>query len=383
MTRLLAVFRKSLLEQLRSPWELALVLLTPPAFVLVYWLFFGGGSTAYTLLVLDQDGGPHAARVIASISALTYADGQPILKVRAAATRAEAEAALRNRDAAALLVIPEGFSSRLDAYQGEQPAAPAGAPLIFSGDLTNPTYSVAAVLASSVVEDYLRQAAGQARPVPVVEQPLGGSAARSEFETYVPGLLVVAVVMMLFSAAMRVTREVEGGGLKRLRLTRVTPFQFLAGVSAVQMLVGMAAVLLTFALAAALGFRSQGPLWLAVSIGALTAFSVIGAGLIVAAFARTSGEALIIANLPLVLMMFFSGAVFPVQRIPLFTLAGRSIALFDLLPQTQAVLALNKVLTLGAGLQDVLFELSIVLLLSAAYFIFGVWIFGKRVMKVA
>ena len=382
MPSTLSVFRKSLLEQLRSPWELAMVLFIPPVFVLLYWLFLGGGSTSYTLLILDLDGGPHAARVIASAGELTYPDGQPILKLLPAAGRAEAEARLRNRDAAALLVLPEGFSRRLDAAgAGGAVETSTGNSIIFSGDLTNPTYAVAAVMASSVVEDYLREVSGQPRPVPVVEEPLGGSATRSEFETYVPGLLVVAVVMMLFTAAMRITREVEGGGLKRLRLTRLTPFQFLAGVSAVQLLVGMAAVLLTFALAAALGFESQGPLWLAVLIGVLTSFSVIGAGLMVAAFARTSGEALIIANFPMVLMMFFSGGIFPIQRIPLFTLAGRTFALFDLLPQTSAVLALNKVLTLGAGPRDVLFEISMVLVLSCAYFALGVWLFGRRVMR--
>jgi ABC-2 type transport system permease protein len=90
---------------------------------------------------------------------------------------------------------------------------------------------------------------------------------------------------------------------------------------------------------------------------------------------------LIMANFPMVLMMFFSGGVFPVQRIPLFTLAGRTFALFDVLPQTHAILALNKVLTLGAGPGEVTYELGMVLLLSMVYFLGGVVIFDRKVFR--
>lgn len=380
MKRFLSIFRKSLLEQMRSPWELALIMLTAPAFVIVYWLFFGGGSTAYTLLVLDLDGGPHAGRVVEAVAGLAYSNGQPVLKIKTAGSLPEAQSRLRDRDAAALVVIPAGFSSRIDAVAAGRPAG-QGDPLVFSGDLTNPTYTVAAVLANGVIDEYLRAETGQPHPIGFLEEPLGGSAARSEFETYVPGLLVISIVMMIFSAAMRVTSEVERGGLRRLALTRLSPLEFLAGISAVQLLVGLAATLLTFAAAAALGFRSQGPLGLAIFIGGLTAFSVIGMGLVVASYSRTSVEALLLANLPLVLMMFFSGGVFPIQRIPLFSLGERNFALFDILPQTHAVLALNKVLTLGAGPGEVIYEVAMVLALSVIYFAFGVWIFGRRVMR--
>ncbi len=382
MRRFFAVFRKSLLEQVRSPWELALILLFVPVFVLLYWLFFGGGSTSYSLLVLNQDAGPHGAQLVQAIAGMAYPNGDAILKVKPVSSRSAAETSLRNREAAGLLVIPADFSARVDGFgAAASPGSDSTAPLVISGDLTNPSYAVAAGLTNAVIEEYLRQATGQLRPVAIVEQPLGGSAARSEFETYVPGLLVVAVVLMLFTAAMRVTSEVEKGGVKRLRLTRVTALEYLAGVSAVQMLVAFTAVLLAFLTAVALGFHSQGPLWLAVLISVLSAFSVIGAGLIVAAFSRSATEALILANFPMVLMMFFSGGVFPVPSIPLFTIAGRTFGLFDLLPQTHAVLALNKVMTIGAGPGEVTYEMVMVLVLSALYFLVGVVLFDRKIYR--
>jgi ABC-2 type transport system permease protein len=137
------------------------------------------------------------------------------------------------------------------------------------------------------------------------------------------------------------------------------------------------AVVLTFLTAWALGFRSQGPLWVAILVGAVTTFSIIGTGLVVACFSRTVTQAFLLANFPLALFMFFSSAVFPVPKVPLFTLGGRAIGLYDILPPTHAVVALNKVLTLGAGFSDVAYELAALLILSAAYFSLGVWLFQR------
>jgi ABC-2 type transport system permease protein len=217
--------------------------------------------------------------------------------------------------------------------------------------------------------------------VELVEIPLGASAARSEFENYVPGLLVLAVVLMVFQAAMTPARDIESGAMRRLRLTPLTAFDYLGGTSLWLGLVSVGAVLLTFLTAVGFGFRSQGPLWLAFLVVAITSLSIIGIGLIVACFSKTVSQAFVIANFPLGFLMFLTGAAFPLPRMNLFTLFGRSIALADLLPPTHAVVALNKVFTLGAGFKDVTYELAALTLLSALYFGIGVWLFQRTQMR--
>ena len=115
---------------------------------------------------------------------------------------------------------------------------------------------------------------------------------------------------------------------------------------------------LTFATAVGFGFRSQGPLWLALVVTVITSLSIIGIGLLVACFSKTVSQAFVIANFPLGFLMFLTGAAFPLPRLTLFTLFGRGFALPDLLPPTHAVVALNKIFTLGSGLQGVAFELA-------------------------
>lgn len=387
--RLWQVFIKSVREQKRDLWVICLSLAFAPLFVVIYYMMTGGtGTTSYGVLVINQDvavtladGAQFAAGedVVASLRELSYQNGSPLLKVTLVDDRSQAEQKLRDRVAAALVIIPEDFSAQLTAFRsGDQTAS---TDLTFIGDLTNPYYTVAAVMAMTAADSYTQGFTDAPRPVELVEIPLGASAARSEFENYVPGLLVLAVVLMVFQAAMTPARDIESGAMRRLRLTPLTAFDYLGGTSLWLAVVSVGSVLLTFATAVGFGFRSQGPLWLAILATAITSLSIIGIGLIVACFSKTVSQAFVIANFPLGLLMFLTGAAFPLPRTNLFSLFGRGFALADLLPPTHAVVALNKIFTLGAGLEDVVFELSALTLLSALYFGIGVWLFQRMQMR--
>ncbi len=385
-----SVFRKSMREQMRDIWLLSLILLAAPFFVFLYWMFFGSSLTGYEVLVLNKDTGaslPDGStraggdRVVEAMKGLTYS-GKPILNVTPVAGRAEAEARLKNRDFAALVIIPEDFSRAVEAWRLEPGRASRRATsVVLVGDLTSPQYAVAAVMANTALDQYIWAAIGQKRLIEVSEEPLGVSAERTELETYVPGLLIFAVIMLIFPAAMAVAREVEKGTLRRMQLTRMTSLDFLGGVSALQVLIGAASVVLTFLAAWALGFRSQGPLWVAILVGAVTSLSIVGVGLLVACFSRSVTAAFVIANFPMMLLMFFSGAIFPIPRVSLFSIGGHAVGPYDLLPPTHAVVALNKVLAFGAGLGDVAFELAALLILSAVYFFAGVWLFKRTLLR--
>jgi ABC-2 type transport system permease protein len=387
--RFWSVFRKAVREQKRDLWVLALSLAFAPLMVLLYWLFTGGNATtSYGVLVINQDIGftlpdgtllEAGEEVIQAMQDLTFKDGSPILQVELASERSSAEKQLREREAAALVIIPVDFSQVVAEVQ--KGTTFPNTSVEFIGDLTNPYYTVAAVMAMTAVDGYAMTATEDYRPIGLVETPLGDSAARTEFEMYIPGLFVLAVIMMLFQAAMSVAREIEGGKLKRLRLTPMRAFDLLGGLTAWLLIVAVIEVLVTFAVATALGFRSQGDLWIAVLVGIITSFSVIGVGLIVASFSKTVSQAFVIANFPFGILMFLSGAALPVPIGTLFTLGSRDFNFADLLPPTHAVAALNKIFTLGAGIREVWFELTALVLLSLLYFGLGIWLFRKMHLK--
>jgi len=379
--KILRIFWKSLKEQTRDWSTLSLSLIIGPFFVLLYWLMIPSGSTTYGVVVLNQDKGSSGADTIAVMEALPYASGDPLLDVTTVTDRAEAETLLQERDAEVLIIIPEDFSETLRrASLGDESTTSA---ITLVGDLTNPYYAIGAIMASSAIDEYVQDVTGETRPITIEEIALGASGGRSEFDLYVPGMLIISVVMLVFIVSMTITYEVEAGTLRRLQLTRMTAFDLLTGISLSTILLGIIAVLLTFLVAMALGFESQGPIWAAMLIGAITAIAVVGVGLIVAAFSKTVSQAFIIANFPLIFFMFFSGAVYPLPRIRIFEVAGRVISLYDVIPPTHAVIALNKILTLGTGLIDVLYELISLVILSALYFAIGIWLYYQRHMQTA
>lgn len=137
------------------------------------------------------------------------------------------------------------------------------------------------------------------------------------------------------------------------------------------LLVAVGSVLLTFGTAVLLGFHSQGPLWVAVIVCLVTALSIIGIGMATSVLARTVPRAFVLANFPFGLLAFLSGAVFPLPRSELFSIFGHPVGVFDALPTTHAVTALNKVFTAGTGLGDVSFQLAALVGLTALYFAAG------------
>lgn len=385
--RVLAVFRKGLYEQLREPWLLVLVVIMAPFFIFLMSLVFGSGTFSYKLVVVNHDqsvslpeGSAYDAgkELLVALRSLKNQTGAPALAVQTVQDRPAAEAMLKNGKAHALVEIPTGFSRTIQSVRRHLPAP--NQKLIYMGDMASTSYMVTAVLAINVVASYIEAATGQESPIALVEEPLGGSGGRSELDLAIPGMFVLAIIMLLFPVAMSLAREAESGSLRRLQLTRLSAFELLGGVSMVQVLVGVVAVLLAFATARAVGFRSQGPLASAIAIGIIASFATIGVGLLVACFSRSVTEAFLIGNFPMMLLMFFSGAMLPIPKVPLFSLGPVTVGLWDWLPTTHAVGAMNKVLGLGLGIADVMYEVVSSVALSAIYFFLGVWLFRRRRM---
>jgi ABC-2 type transport system permease protein len=381
---MLAVAGKTLREQVRNPWLPLLAIGLGPFFVLLMWAFFpSGGSTTYPVVVVDSDTGASGGgirsgdRAVASLRSLTYDTGVPILDVRQVADLDHAQAEIEARRAVAFVELPEGFTrSLLAARQGT-----GAVPVRIGGDLGSPTYPVVAIMIADGLDRFARQETGRTALLDLTETPLGASGSRTEFELYVPGVLVFAIGLMMFAAATALAQETEAGTINRLVRAPISAAELLGGITIVQVLVGLVAGLASLGTAALLGFRSAGPIWMALPIWVLTSLSVIGLGLLVAAFTRSVAQAFLVANFPFGLFMFLSGTMFPVRGVPLFTLAGHEVNLLDLLPPRHAVNALTSVFSFGST--SIGYELVMLTLLSVAYFLLGAWAFHRRHLRVA
>jgi ABC-2 type transport system permease protein len=286
---------------------------------------------------------------------------------------------LKNKQADVMVVIPENLSLSLLEPSG---MAEPPAQLELLGDLTRMEYIVGAIWTEELINSFVLETTGIRLPVSWKETALGHSGDRSEFELYMPGLLILSIIMIIFSASAAIVREPETGTLERLKISQLSSLEFLGGISLVQIIIAMLSLGLALLAALALGYSLiPGSLGFLLLIAFLTALSMISFSLIVAAMCRSIKEVAIIGTFPLFLLMFFTGAAFPISGGKLFTIGGYDVMLNDILSPTWAVEALNKVLIRGMEVRDTLPEMVALITLTVFYFVLGTWTFKMRHMR--
>jgi ABC-2 type transport system permease protein len=382
--KLLSVIRKSLKEQIRSFWLLVLTISTAPFFVIVYYLITQSYEIKYDVLILNKDLGAQIDSLVLDHGKLLVEEfiknnKESSLITRKVESRSKAEERLKNRKADILMVIPENFSEQLAKTAKTQKIYQYD--IEFAGDLTNQNYIIAAIWTHSILSDYITSVTNIREPFNFIETFIGTSGDRSDFEIAVPGLLVLSIIMLMLSASSAIVVEAEKKTLTRLKISKVTALEFLGGVSIIQILLGVAGVVLTLAVALGFGFRFEGSLLLVLLIAVLTSISIIAFSVIIAAFSKSVTQVLIAGNFPLFLFMFFSGAMFPLNVNEWFSIGDYGISIISFLSPSHAVSALNKILIMQQGFTAIITEIIILILLSAIYFLIGVWFFRRKHMR--
>jgi ABC-2 type transport system permease protein len=334
--------------------------------------------------VVNEDPGEALSEgLVMALRAIRAPEGDEVLRVREV-TEGEVDRLLQNRVVDVVLVIPAGFSAVLAAFSAE----PGGAsetplPVRTRGDPANPDYLMAAVWTDMTVMGFVEYASGIQSPLALAPETVSGSTSLTNFELYVPGLLSLSLMMLMFTAAGALIREKDRGTIIRLRLTNLSVAEWLTAVTATQLLVGTLALALTYLTAWLVGYRAMGSLMVLLVVGGVTSISIMAFSVLVAAFLRTVFDLVTVGCFPFFVLMFFSGGMFPLPGVTLMEVGGHTIEMNDILPTTHAITAMGKVLNYGAGLGDILPELGWVLALSALFYATGSWAFTQRHMTAA
>jgi ABC-2 type transport system permease protein len=356
--RVVSLFRKTLIENIRD-WKILIVTLTfAPLFVLLMYFYVGETTqSSYRVLVVNRDAGVSGSseddfnagsELIHEMMNMHDSEGRQILEVTQELDWDTAHNQLMNNTVDLVVEIPENFSSILVEFsQGNLPD-----PVIVQtyGDPTKANYLMAAVWNDMITYEYAASIAGLNSPLEIQVNTITGKQALNEFELYVPALLALALMMLMFTAAASIIKEKDEGTIIRLR-------------------------------AAALGYETSGSLAAMMFVGFLSSLSIIAISLIVAAYLRTIFDLMTIGCFPFFILMFFSGGMFPLPPLRLFTVGERAININDILPTTHTINAMSKILSYDAGLQDVVFELGAISILTIVLFAVGVWVFTRRHMR--
>ncbi len=361
----LLVARKSLLEILREPGLLGLVLLLPLVFVGIaafgYSAPFLMTHHLWAIVQEESDLG-----LIEALRAERYPDGRSVFDVTVVTDQDAAQDALDSREITVLVEVGIGVDGR---------------PLVtIHGDALYGRFYRASVVLDEAVQRYADRLVGRGVLVRIHEERYAPAGPENEFDYYAPGMMVFALLMIIPQTAMLVGRELRWGTLRRLRLSEVRTWELLLGISLAQMVIAVIQVLVVFLSALALGYNNHGSLILAIFVGLAISLSAIGMGLIVACFIENDSQAVNFGSTVTMVQVFVSGAFFPLPPLTLFTLFGHPIGIFDIFPASHGMLALQQVLNDGAGLGAIGFRLVAIVLLSGLTFAAGVLAFHRLKM---
>ncbi|MCP5096889.1 MAG: ABC transporter permease, partial [Chloroflexi bacterium] len=223
---------------------------------------------------------------------------------------------------------------------------------------------------------------GQSALVDIVTEPVTAVTPKTEFDLYAPGMMIFAWLMLTPQTAMLVAREIRRGTLQRLHLTPMRAWDYLGGVTLAQLIVAIVQVIIVLFAARWMGFQGSGSLWQSGVVGIGVSMGAIGMGLVVANFVQNDSQAANLGSAISMIQVFLSGAFYALPPITIGTIAGHQMDLFDIFPATSGLLALQQLLTFGASLSDVVFRLGWVGVVTAVYFIVGVWLFQNNQTKV-
>ncbi|MCK4835475.1 MAG: ABC transporter permease [Candidatus Aminicenantes bacterium] len=386
--RLLSLIKKTMIENFRD-WKILILILTfAPFFVFLMYFYFGDTTKTYNITVVNHDQGVktvHKNRfeagkdLITQLKKVCSPEGKKILKIQLEKEMKKALEGLENKSADMVVEIPGNFSRVLFDYKrGHQPR-----PAIVKthGNSSNIDYIMAAVWSDIITYQYVAATTGWQGPLELQANPIDNLNTLNEFDLYVPGLLVLSIIMLMFTAAASIIKEKDKDTIIRLRISRMTTFEWLSAVSITQIFIGLLALGLAFLSALAVGYETTGSVVAMMVVGLFSSLSVMGISVLVAALLRTVFDLMTIGCFPFFILMFFSGSMFPLPQIRLFYLGNRSFNLNDILPTTHTIAAFNKILNFGASLEDVTFEIGAIMILTVIFFGLGTWLFIQRHMR--
>lgn len=242
----------------------------------------------------------------------------------------EIRAALDSDKVTAAIVIPGGFSQKINRNRGvtaqmlidgtnssEATLAANYAARISQRYAIEKLMSRVRILGNAEILDIAENAAEGQMLVDDRMRVLYNPSLKSQ-NFMVPGVMaLILLVMTSIMTAMSVVREKELGTMEQLIVTPLRPAALIVGKLIPFICIGLLDV--TIVLLAAVfwfGIPVRGSVPLLFALSGLFLFSTLGFGLLISTFCRTQQQAMVTAFFAIMPMMLLSGFIFPIANMP-------------------------------------------------------------------
>jgi ABC-2 type transport system permease protein len=390
MRKIIAIIWKDTLVRFSSGAEWLFFIILPVVFTFIIGGGFGdvpGSDNRIRLLVADEAKSPLAADLLAALekSSTVRADILP---------RSQAETAFTDNRAAALLIIPAHFDTRLTLELRTQPnnlngQAAARAVFAVAGEVGLATTIATNSLAeaerrrpfanAAARQEYFAASFAQAqtllaatpRRLEITRPPTPQRTRPNPAAQASAGQLITWVIIPLISLSALFAHERAAGTLRRLFTTPTQKTTFLLGTISGQVLMALVQMALLVLFGVFVMHLDWGQSLAALAL-MLLATALVGAalGTMLGTCIKTEGQANGVSIILGMLLALLGGCWLPLELFPETVRAAVRI-----LPTTWAMQGLLDILVRRQGVPGVWLEASVLLGYTAVFFAVGVWRF--------
>lgn len=387
------IAHKDLLEFSRNRVMLVMLFVFPLFMMVMVGYIFPSGSSVKDMpvAIVNQDNfndtgqpGPESIMLVSTVRAIN--DHSHFFKFKNMTSEDKVKDAIKHGDEMGAMIIAANFTNNLRAGgQGY---------VTVLYDQSNPTISAEI----SAVLDQLVNQIGTQHAVMQVNQTTHFSLNVSKsivtpykvtnkgtipgnpsyFQFLAPGMMMLVVMMGAMSGLPRaIAYEKDSGTLDGVLVAPTSRFSIILGKVLAQtvraFIQGMVVLLLAIVL---FGVTIHGSILLVVFMLLLGTFSFIGLGIMITSVASdesTASTFMMVLQFP---MMFLSGVLFPIQQMPWYM---QDVA--KIMPLTYAAQAMRKIIVLGAGIQDIMSELIILIVFGVVLLAISIPLFKRTMTK--
>jgi ABC-2 type transport system permease protein len=292
--RFLSLFKKSMAENFRD-WKILILGITfAPFFVVLMFLYLDSSPQTFHLIILNHDKGVitsagkrinYGNDLVETLTSLPSPDSSVVLKVKQERDLISSKKLLKDHAADLVVEIPDNFSRALNEFRSGNISAPVKVKTY--GDPSNIKYIMAATWGHAITYHFTTEITGIKSPIELEDITITPTKTLSDFDLYMPALMALALMMLMFTGAGSIIKEKDKGTIVRLRISNMRAAEWFAASSLTQVIIGLLAMGLTYLTAYSLGYRTEGSWLTMIVVGVISSLSIMAISLVVAAFLRT------------------------------------------------------------------------------------------------
>ncbi|MGP1548945.1 MAG: ABC transporter permease [Prevotella sp.] len=274
---------------------------------------------------------------------------------RTVATPQEAEREIRNQRADVAIVFGQDFASKHSAVQfivdGADP------------NMAQQWTSYAQAVAMNVQNEFVN--------TKMLYNPQIKSA--YNFVPAIMGMLLMLICAMMTSIS--IVREKERGTMEVLLVSPVQPFMIILAKAIPYLVLAFVILVVILSMAATvLGVPVAGSLFWIMFISVIYILLALALGLFISNIAQTQLVALLMSAMVLLMpIVMLSGMIFPIESMPVLLQWISTV-----IPTRYYIDSMRKLMIMGVGVEQVMDDIAILLLMFAAITTFALMKFNKR-----